>query len=317
MRSFGLALIAAALVCSAPALAQEEDDEVEADTERPVDAPPPPRPAGQLPPVGTPNPSGPTDPPSKTPAKAQRALTSKTNPAYNTLPQQPWRQSISHPEDDRGRAGFDLKHFLIELRFGPYLPHVDDEFGGAATPYANYFGSSPKFYFGLELDWLPARLPYVGSLGVAYGWGTVGASTKAKTATGDAGSDTTLRIFPMYAALVLRADGLLRYAHFPLVPYVKAGLGIGMWKASGPSGVSSAQGFNGKGTSTGLHLGVGGALALNGFDRHTAMAMKEETGIRYAYLWGEWMWNNLDGFGSATAMRVGSNTGIVGLGIEF
>jgi hypothetical protein len=47
------------------------------------------------------------------------------------------------------------------------------------------------------------------------------------------------------------------------------------------------------------------------------MSMREETGIRYAYLWGEWMLNNLNNFGKGNVMFVGASSGVVGLGIEF
>ena len=156
----------------------------------------------------------------------------------------------------------------------------------------------------------------VGSVGIAFGWGRVKSTAKAKTSTGDAGSDTSLLINPMYADAVVRFDGLLRRAGVPFVPYVKGGLGIGMWQATGPSGTSAVGTVTGEGTTLGLHLGIGGALALNSFDRRTAMAMRHESGIDHAYLWGEWMLADLDGFGAKDAMHVGASAGVAGLAIE-
>jgi hypothetical protein len=237
--------------------------------------------------------------------------------AFHRIPDTTWRKPVE-PRIPPTTSGFDASHVLFELRFGAYLPRVDDEFGGRATPYADYFGSSPKFYFGLEADWLPARLPYLGSLGLALGWANVKASAKAKTGSGtEAGSETTLAITPMYAAAVFRADGLLHHLHLPIVPYVKAGVGLGMWQASGPSGTSSSGGVTGEGSTLGLHLAVGGSIALNAFDRRTAMAMRAETGIQQAYLWGEWMLADLDGFGANDVMRVGASTGVGGLAVEY
>jgi hypothetical protein len=226
-----------------------------------------------------------------------------------------WRQSQSRQSSEAG--SFDGRHFLAELRFGAYLPRVDDEFGGAATPYADFFGTSPKFYFGFEVDWLPVRIPYVGSLGIGAGWATISATAKAKTSTGDAGSDTSLSIRPIHAVAVLRADGLLRQFGFPLVPYVKGGLGVGMWKASGPNGTSQVGSTIGEGTTLGVHFAVGGALSLATFDRRTAMAMREQTGIQHAYVWGEWLLANLDGFGASDVMNVGTSTGIGGVALEY
>lgn len=233
---------------------------------------------------------------------------------YHGIPETTWRLSATKFEN---HSAFAPKHFLFELRFGAYSPRIDDEFNGSATPFADYFGTSPQFYFGLEADWLPVRVPYLGSVGIAYGWGRVKAEGQAKTSTGAAGSETSLLVTPMYAAAVLRGDWLLREAHVPIVPYVKAGVGVGMWRATGPGGTSSFDGVTGEGTTVGLHLAVGGSLSLTAFDRHTAMAMRAETGIQQAYVWGEWMLANLDGFGAADAMRVGTSTGVGGLAIEY
>ncbi len=247
--------------------------------------------------------------------RSTRPMTNvESSSAFSTLPDSSWRRLASAGGKEKL---FDPTHFLFEARFGAYAPRVDEEFGSGLTPYAAFFGTSPKFYFGVELDWLPLRIPYVGSVGIAFGWGRVKSTAKAKTSTGDAGSDTSLLINPMYADAVVRFDGLLRRAGVPFVPYVKGGLGIGMWQATGPSGTSAVGTVTGEGTTLGLHLGIGGALALNSFDRRTAMAMRHESGIDHAYLWGEWMLADLDGFGAKDAMHVGASAGVAGLAIEY
>jgi len=245
-------------------------------------------------------------------ARADRPLESSS--ALQTLPSTTWRRTESSYANERL---FNPSRFLLELRFGAYAPRVDEEFNGTATPYADFFGTAPQFYFGFEADWLPVRIPYVGSLGAAFGWGRVKSKAKAQTTTGDAGSDTTLLINPVYADAVLRLDALLKRTGFPLVPYAKAGVGLGMWQASGPSGTSTFGTATGEGSTAGLHLALGGALALNAFDHRTAMAMREETGIRQAYLWGEWMLADFDGFGAKDVMHVGASAGVAGLAIEY
>ena len=239
-----------------------------------------------------------------------------------TISENDWRQRVRRRKKTSKSSWLEPSHLLFEMRFGPYSPQVDDEFGGSATPYADFFGSDELVYFGLELDWMPLHIPYVGSLGAAFGWGYTRASGKTKTSEGaDAGSDTALNIFPMHVSAVFRLDGPLRQFGFPVAPYVKAGFGFGPWSTTGASGDSVATGPNGatvagEGTSTGFHLAIGGALALNAFDRTSAIAMREETGIRYAYLWGEWMQTNL-GKGSANQMMVGTSTAVFGLAIDF
>jgi hypothetical protein len=229
-----------------------------------------------------------------------------------------WRRRIRDGEPTEGNPFLDPAHFWLEIRFGPYSPAVDDEPGLTGTPYADYFGDDPLFYFGLEVDWTPIYIPYVVSIGPGFGWGWTHASGKAKVVeTGaDAESDTGLTIFPMHVSAIGRFDGPLRELGIPLVPYIKFGLGFGLWTASGPSGTSSVEGKTAEGSSLGPHIALGGALALNGFDRSTAMSLREATGVRYAYLYGEWMYDDLGAFNSE-AMYVGTSTVVVGLAADF
>jgi hypothetical protein len=163
----------------------------------------------------------------------------------------------------------------------------------------------------MELDWLPLHIPYIGSVGPAFGWGYAKASEPAVTESGEeAESDTSLTIFPMHVSAVLRIDGPIRKWNVPIIPYVKFGLGFAVWEASDPDTSSD-------GTSDGLHLALGGALVLNTFDREAAIRMREATGIRYASFYGEWMWANLDGFGGNDVLHVGTSTVILGLSLDF
>ncbi|MBI4700316.1 MAG: hypothetical protein HY744_03960 [Deltaproteobacteria bacterium] len=229
--------------------------------------------------------------------------------------EQDWRQRARRGE----RSGWlDPEHFAFEVRFGPYWPQVDEELSGK-SPYEDVFGSDARFYFGLELDWLPARIPYVGSLGGGYGWGYTHSSAKAMiSGTGEASAaDTGLTVLPMHVSAVLRGDYLLREHSVPVVPYIKLGLGWGMWTASGSDGTSKYEGVAGQGTSLGLHSAVGAALALNAFDPRTAVSLRESSGVDYAFLFGEWMGANLDGIGSKPQMHVGTSTFVLGLAIDW
>ncbi len=229
-----------------------------------------------------------------------------------------WRQA-NRPEVPRHRKGFDLEHFAFELRFGPYWPEVDEEFSASPGPYEEIFDTDARFYFGLELDWLPFRIPYVGCFGPAFGWGYTSSSANAiVVSTGErADSDTTLTILPMHISGAARFDSLLYELGVPVVPYLKMGLGFGLWTASGPSGTSTVDGVEGKGTSLGLHFAPGAMLALSELDRRASVAMREDAGIEGTYLFGEWMWANLDGIGSHPQMHVGTSTVVVGLALEW
>lgn len=321
----------AAITLSAPARAHDDGEP------HSHDAPPPPPASGYAAPPEQPS-SGYSDPgeavvedtaatesaPEAPPPRAAPAPLEADRGAGSyrrrTIADHDWRTG-ARPRDAGDSDFTDFTHFYFELRFGPYTPEVDEEFEGCSgdgCPYARFFGDDPLFYFGLEIDWLPLYIPYVVSIGPGFGWGVTSASGKARTQDGaEAGSDTGLTIFPMHISAVARFDGPLREAYFPVVPYVKAGLGIGLWTASGPNEASASVTRSPEGSSLGLHLAIGGAIALNAFDQHAAMALKENTGINFANIWAEWMWANLDGIGSTPAMHVGTSTVVVGLALDF
>jgi hypothetical protein len=122
------------------------------------------------------------------------------------------------------------QRFAFELRGGPYYPAVDEEFGGPG-PYARYFGDSGRFSFGAEFDWQALRIPWVGTFGPGFGLAYTSATEKAfaegdlKTRTGE----TALKIMPMHISAVVRFDELFRRTQIPFVPYVKLGIGYGLW----------------------------------------------------------------------------------------
>lgn len=225
-----------------------------------------------------------------------------------------WRQEAG----SRGEAYRSPQHFAAELRFGGYYPQVDDEFGGTG-PFHRAFGDSPKFYIGLEFDWQALRVPYIGALGPGLGWGyTYMSRTALVEGTNiESGETTSLSIMPWHLSAVLRLDELMRRTGFPVVPYAKFGVGFATWSAATSQGVSSYQGVEGRGTTWGTHLALGGMLALNWLDRPAAAAMDENSGVNHAYLFGEWMNARLDGLGSRPQMHVGTSSWVLGIAVDF
>jgi hypothetical protein len=246
------------------------------------------------------------------PAQAQTSVLDDTN----------WRQS-SRPHTEPADT-----QFAFETRFGPYWPQVDSEPGLSGGPYERVFDNDPQFYFGLEFDWMPLRIPYVGTLGGGVGWGYTFASTKAKisgcveTSTEDCLSEdsTNLDIMPMHASVVLRADELMRRTGVPFVPYGKFGFGFAYWTAGKTAGQSSVteggEEIAGEDVTTGLHAALGLAFALNWLDGRSAGAMRTSTGIGHAYAFAEWFNAILDGFGG-DQMHVGTSTIVAGLTLDF
>ncbi len=252
--------------------------------------------------------------------------------AESRVPDNTWR----HNDDKKPKKGPRRPMFAAEVRFGPYWPNVDSEFNTDKGPYHQVFGDSPKFYFGLEFDFMPLRIPYVGMIGPGFGWGYTHASAKAKlkgTQT-SSGEDTSLTIFPMHLSAVLRADELMHRTGIPIVPYGKFGLGTAPWSASNSGGTSvsgtTSSGLpctsatadqkgcvKGEGLTWGLHLALGGMLSLNWLDQRSAGMLYEDTAIAHVYLFGEWMDAMLNGLGSSKSLRVGTSTVVVGLAGDF
>jgi hypothetical protein len=315
--------IAALLLALAPATVWAQEGEPHPDD--------PPRPTSP-PDVPTDEPGPPVDNetlPTEVPPDAEAPAAEEPAPpppngrlGRRKLEDTSWRRRAREGEPSTEVKWFEPLHFLFELRFGPYFPEVDEEFADlpeGQKPYERFFGDGPVFYFGIELDWMPVYLRYVGSLGVGLGWGYARASGNTFAAGTDtpSESETALNIFPMHVSGVFRVDGPLRELDVPVAPYVKIGLGAGAWSVSGPDGdTTDDEGRSGEDTSLGMHLAIGAAVALNAFDPASGMQMREATGIRYVYLWGEFMYANLDGIGDES-MHVGTQTAVFGLAADF
>jgi hypothetical protein len=213
------------------------------------------------------------------------------------------------------------QHFAFELRFGPYIPNIDDEFSGK-TPYKSTFGTGKGFHYGVELDFQALRIPYVGTLGPGLSWSRTTRSAKAKISgtTADSAESTNLAIMPMAALGVLRIDVLARELGIPFVPYGKAGLGFGLWSTGTDQGTSKRDGVDGKGRTWGTHLAGGGMFLLDFLDRASAREIDDSIGVNHSYLFVEYMRANLDGSILETSkpqLNIGTTTWVIGLALEM
>jgi hypothetical protein len=236
------------------------------------------------------------------------------------LPDTNWRGGA----DERREKALD-PDFALEIRFGPYWPEIDEEFGSPG-PYERVFDNDPQFYFGLEVDWLPFRIPYLGKAGAGLGWGITPATGYAvDPATNEPSEvESSITIMPMHASLVLRGDELMRRTHVPLVPYGKFGFGFATWSTSTSAGTSEVcespsdadTCAEGEDTTLGLHFALGLALALDWVEPQRTKNL-QSMGIGHLYLFGEWMHAALDGLGSRPQLHVGTSTFIGGVALDF
>jgi hypothetical protein len=211
------------------------------------------------------------------------------------------------------------QNFALELRLSPYYPQVDDDPNlNGQQPFARNFGNKARVSIGLEFDWQMFRIPHLGTIGPGFGVAYVGMSRDVTTVTGrTSGDSTSLSIYPLFADAVLRADTFWRDAGIPLVPYGKAGLGLGLWRASNAGGTAVADGVKGKGASWGTSFALGVSFALDAIDKGASRNMDNSTGINNTYVFIEESWMTLNGIGQKNALHVGSNTWVAGLAFEF
>lgn len=220
-----------------------------------------------------------------------------------------------------GRHEFESpQNFNLELRFSPYVARVDYDPSLSGNPYSSTFGTTPRLEFAGEFDWEAFRVPHVGTLGLG---GSVGftqmtalallANPPPPPASPYSAEKTDLTIIPMYAVVVLRADVLDRDAHIPIVPYVKVGLGMALWRAHNDGGTStvttsSGTSVTGEGHTVGTQVALGLGFDLNVLDEHTARAFDNAIGVNHTYIFGEAYVSTLQGLGQAHAMWVGNGS---------
>lgn len=226
--------------------------------------------------------------------------------------------------DEFGAYGYDdhsnetPQDSSFELRIGPYLPRVDDEFGGSG-PFARHFGEKNRYLFGFEGDWQALRIPYVGSLGPGVGWGIVSMDGQTFRSNGEAAEqETSLSIMPMYAVGVLRVDVLAQETPVPLALHAKFGLGYALWWTEDGTGLArDPEGVVGEGASYGYQGALGLLLLLDSLDLVAARDLDSTFGVNNSYLFLEGYYSNLDGFGSGDQMQMGTTTWMMGLALEM
>lgn len=209
--------------------------------------------------------------------------------------------------------------WAAELKFGPYKPEIDTEFGGGAKPYADTFGDGQRlmFQFGVDVQFLKLH----GSLGVGAAFGYFGATGKALTSTGEqSGDETSLNVMPFILQLVYRWDYAAQKWQFPLVPYIRAGLVCAAWWVTNGAGnlAEFAPGRKAEGATFGYQINIGLAFLLDVLEPAAAKHMDMEMGINNSYLFVELVHNSIDDFGHAHSWQLGMKYSLLaGLTLEF
>jgi hypothetical protein len=220
------------------------------------------------------------------------------------------------------------KRFALELRFGPYTPDIDAEFGGAAAPYTKYYGADGDLMSQLEFDW--QFMTGYGSAAVGIQAGFFRQTTKAPIdgpaidLSARSGDDTQLSLFPTAVLLVYRADQAWQRWRIPLVPYAKVGLNYTIWRITdgndqvpSPENNRRLRSGQGSGGTLGWQAAAGLSLVLDFIDSGAARALDSETGVNHTHAFIEIAKYAVSGFGESGKLNVGDTTWLAGLMFEF
>ncbi len=209
----------------------------------------------------------------------------------------------------------------FDLRLGTYRPNIDSEFGGAATPYADSFGTSRALMIQaifskslLVSDTATLDLGFGAGYWEKYGVGVCTTCTPVVT-----GDTTSLRIIPLTLAFTARLDWLMYKAGVPLAPYARASLLDYLWwtYAGGGSVAVAPGGQRGNGQTMGWGLTVGLGLALEFLDPQLGREMDHDVGINHTILYVDATKAWVDGFGSKSSWNLSPDAVQFNFGLLF
>ena len=217
------------------------------------------------------------------------------------------------------------QRFALELRLGPYLPEVDEEFGAGNTPYRDFFGTDRGLMYQVEFDYQFFDRSGTAAVGVSLGYfrdtGKAfvepGAGLPATKRSGD---ESRLSLYPTAVMLVYRADQAYRLWRLPVVPYAKLGLNYTLWRISDGNGLvaeGGTLGGRGRGATFGWQGAIGASLVLDFIDPGSARTLDVESGINRTHLFVELAKYSVSGLGQDGRLHVGDTTWLGGLLFEF
>lgn len=214
-------------------------------------------------------------------------------------------------EDEGGRS------MLIEFRVAPYKPAIDEQFSTSPGPYETVFGADSNLM--LQLVWEGHLINDAGSLTLGLSAGYWSAEGKTLLEDGSTiGEDaTSIELYPLAAQLSYRLDQFAE--SFPLAPVVRVGFDYYLWRIlDGDDNVALfAPGKEAQGGTYGWHASVGVHLLLDYFAPGMAMDFQRDGGVYNSYITAEYIYAQIDEFGSASSIRLGDTTFFIGLALEL
>lgn len=213
------------------------------------------------------------------------------------------------------------RNMTVSLHLGSYAPAVDEQFT-TATPWNDVFGDSTMLLLGLEVGYHLFKSH--GTLAVTGGWRYGWVDGAALTGEGDASEDEVgFNFMPFSANLVYRWDWAAIRHGVPLVPYVKVGLTAALWWATnGKDEIANVRDDDGgarkgRGLTFGWQVGGGIQFLLDALAPSMAREFDIEVGVNNSFLFAEFMYTELNDFGSSESINLGDAAFSFGLMFEF
>ncbi len=195
------------------------------------------------------------------------------------------------------------ERFAFELRVGTYQPDVGND------AFSLIYEDDRGPMAGAEFHILPARIPYVGLVGVGLGFGWASYSGGAcvdAACTNRTDEEASFRLIPLSAMGVLRIDVLARELSIPIILTGKIGIDFAFFKAESGSREETS------GVSIGLRWAIQVALELDFISPGSARSLDEDWGINHTFIFGEVYGSNAN-----SQLPVGDLTWSAGLGLTF
>ncbi len=234
-------------------------------------------------------------------------------------------QAVYDDELDES-LGPPRSQWIFELKFGPYLPAIDEEISATPGPYEKTFGDKNSFMTQLELD--RYFLYPAGQLGVAFGLGYMQNTAAAFVQKADGTPDYTMRapaddtafhLLPVFVGVAYRFTMIADETVIPVVPYAKLGVSYYLWWITKGNGDLSSTMDKGKarGGTLGWQGSLGLSLRADEIDPSAARSLQTELGVEHAGFFAEVTYADVDGLGMKRKLHVGDFTWFAGVNFEF
>ncbi len=210
------------------------------------------------------------------------------------------------------------RDMVLEIKFGPFRPSIDSEFGGRASPYKDVMGGGSILMSQVEYEYEFYNRVGVVAIGASFGYARDKGT--ARLADGQASNDsTTFHLIPLSLSAVYRFDYLAQNFRVPLVPQVKAGFDYYLWWITNAVGqvARSKDGAAGQGGTFGGHVSVGLAFHMDFLSPDMAQTFDADVGVNNTYLFAEYGMSWVNDFGSSRSFDLSSRTFLFGIAFEF